>query len=243
MQSNDALNNLQKSQSRKLELVEELKSLQTREEAYLASMRAKIVSELVEAHEKMVDVQNELRKAIQSNSYVSVRVPDSLPYKEFVVLEVSESTVGSIMEPGEPLCRLIPLGAPVEAEIEIAGKDIALIQEATPQQIESGEVPDGSKVRIKLASFPFQKHGTLNGVIRKISEDSFEKESNTGNPATMYRARVQLLEPVKLENVPANFRLMPGMTTTAEIKVGRRRVIQYFLYPLIRYMDTSLREP
>ena len=30
---------------------------------------------------------------------------------------------------------------------------------------------------------------------------------------------------------------------TAEIKVGRRKVIEYFLYPLLRYMDRSIREP
>ena len=44
----------------------------------------------------------------------------------------------------------------------------------------------------------------------------------------MYKARVQLLEPIKMDNVPENFRLMPGMTATAEIKVGNRRVIEYF---------------
>ena len=81
------------------------------------------------------------------------------------------------MEPGEPLFKLIPLGVPVEAEVEVAGKDIARLHEATESEIESGEFPDGSEVRVKLDSFPFQKHGTLRGVVRKISEDSFEKES------------------------------------------------------------------
>ena len=46
-----------------------------------------------------------------------------------------------------------------------------------------------------------------------------------------------------LDDVPDNFRLMPGMTTTAEIKVGRRRVIEYVLYPLLRYQSESIREP
>ena len=52
-----------------------------------------------------------------------------------------------------------------------------------------------------------------------------------------------MLDPGKLENVPDNFRLMPGMATTVEIKVGRRKVIEYFLYPLLRYLDESIREP
>jgi HlyD family secretion protein len=54
---------------------------------------------------------------------------------------------------------------------------------------------------------------------------------------------VELINPDGLKKVGKNFRLMPGMTVTAEIKVGKRRVIQYFLYPLLRYMDNWGREP
>ena len=35
----------------------------------------------------------------------------------------------------------------------------------------------------------------------------------------------------------------PGMTVTAEMKVGHRSVISYFLYPLLRGLDESIREP
>jgi HlyD family secretion protein len=149
-------------------------------------------------------------------------------------------------QPGQPLLKLIPIDVPLEAEIEIFGKDIARIREATEEQIRSGgqNLPQGSEVRVKLVSFPFQKHGTLRGVVRKISEDSFEKEEAKGIASlTTYKVRVQLLEPIELDNVTDNFRLMPGMATTGEIKVGTRRVIDYFLYPLIRYLDESIREP
>ncbi len=243
LQSNDARMKVQQAESKKLELEKEVESLQTRREAYLASWRSEIVLKHVESHEKIVEIEQDLRKAYRSREYVSVRVPDTLPYKEFVVFEVSENSVGSIMEPGEPLFRLIPIGVPIEAEVEIAGKDIARISEASTSEIESGELPPGSRVRLKLASFPFQKHGTLKGVVRTISEDSFEKDLPDGGAVTTYKARIRLLDPVRLDNVPADFRLMPGMNATAEIKVGKRRVIQYFLYPLIRYLDTSIREP
>jgi hemolysin D len=36
--------------------------------------------------------------------------------------------------------------------------------------------------------------------------------------------------------------LEPGMTVTAEIKTGRRRVIEYLLSPLLRYKHEGLRE-
>ena len=34
--------------------------------------------------------------------------------------------------------------------------------------------------------------------------------------------------------------LEAGMSVTAEIKVGKRRVIEFFIYPIIQYLDEGL---
>ena len=57
-----------------------------------------------------------------------------------------------------------------------------------------------------------------------------------------YKARIQLTSK-ELRNVPTSFRLIPGMTVTAEIKAGERSILSYFLYPLLRGLDESIREP
>ncbi|MBY0346424.1 MAG: hemolysin secretion D, plasmid domain protein [Neisseriaceae bacterium] len=36
--------------------------------------------------------------------------------------------------------------------------------------------------------------------------------------------------------------LSPGMSVSVEVKTGKRRVIEYFLSPLIQYTKESLRE-
>ena len=36
--------------------------------------------------------------------------------------------------------------------------------------------------------------------------------------------------------------LAPGMSVTADIKTGDRRIIEYFLSPLLRYRDATLKE-
>jgi len=46
-----------------------------------------------------------------------------------------------------------------------------------------------------------------------------------------------------LRNLPEQFQMIPGMTVAAEMKAGRRSVISYFLYPLLRGIDESIREP
>ncbi|MBL1321723.1 MAG: hypothetical protein COA63_011785 [Methylophaga sp.] len=37
-------------------------------------------------------------------------------------------------------------------------------------------------------------------------------------------------------------KLSPGMTVAVEIKIGQRRLIEYFLAPLLRYKQESIRE-
>lgn len=248
LQTGDARMKVVSNKSRKLELVRELESLKTRREAYVASWRAQTASELVAATDELTTTEQELNKATRARELVQLTVPENLDYKDFVVFEVADRSVGSVLRPGEPLFKLVPIDVPMELEVEVAGKDIAKVQSVALVPTEGQKLPRGSEVRIKLASFPYQKHGTLQGVVRAISEGSFEKQAagpggaiSTGE--TTYKARVRLLDPIELDQTPANFRLMPGMAATAEIKVGRRRVIQYFVYPLIRYLDSSIREP
>ena len=146
-----------------------------------------------------------------------------------MVHEIASFPVGSAVREAEALITLVPLDSEIELEAEIRPQDI-------------GKVHIGSEVRVKLNSFPFQKHGTLDGVVRTISEDSFEKQQGEpGSARTYYRARITLSG--HLRNVKEDFRLIPGMECQAEIKVGERRIIEYLIHPLIKSLDESMREP
>ncbi len=209
----------------------DMESLKTQVAAFEASWRAEVAKNMVEIGQKISDTEQNLHKAQRSQELVEIRVPKDTPYDTFYVLEVAERSAGSVVQPGEPLFKLVPINSPLEVEIDIAGKDIGLIKE-------------GDDVRLKLSSFPYQRHGFLSGKLRTISEDSFEKETSPGMPPiSTYRARVTLTDQFHLEHVPDNFRLLPGMAVDAEVVVGTRRVYEYFLYPLIRALDDSVREP
>lgn len=247
LQSGDTRKLLEAAIGRREEFAKEIEAITAQAVAYDATWQSEMIVQLAEATQQRKDAEQELAKVLHTNAQVELKVPTDLQQKEFFVLEVADVSVGSVSSPGEPVFRLVPLQGLYEAEVEVPGKDISLISEGTREQFEASKLPKGSQVRIKLASFPYQKHGTIDGVVRKISEGSFEKDQNAAllNPeaATMYRTRVELIDPNGLQQVSKNFRLMPGMTVTAEIKVGKQRVIQYFLYPLLRYMDESVREP
>jgi len=46
-----------------------------------------------------------------------------------------------------------------------------------------------------------------------------------------------------LRNMPEKSRLLPGMTLNAEIVVGKRSVMSYLLWPMMKAMDEAIREP
>lgn len=226
------------------ELTADIQAKTKQRKSFIASQRSEIADELLEASQELTSVEQEINKANRMDELLELRVPTDSGHDEFVVFEVAERSVGSVLQKGEPLFKLIPIDVPLEAEVEIAGRDVAKLR-VLDQAPADGEFPNGSKVTVKLSAFDYQDHGTLSGYVRTISEGVFEKDSGSSpvQPAATFKARIKLLEPITLKNLPEDFRLMPGMSATAEIKVGKRRVIHYFLYPILRYLDEGFREP
>ena len=80
-----------------------------------------------------------------------------------------------------------------------------------------------------------------NEEIQEEAIDSIDKDVD-GNPGNFYRARAQITEN-ELKDTPPGFNLMPGMKVSGKFKVGQRRLITYFIYPLIRTLGNSFAEP
>ncbi|MFA6659472.1 MAG: HlyD family type I secretion periplasmic adaptor subunit [Victivallaceae bacterium] len=185
-----------------------------------------IAEELVKTDRDLMSARKEYEKIEQLISYVCLRSPC-----EAVVHEIAAFSPGSAVREAEALITLVPLDGKIELEAEIRPQDI-------------GKVGIGSEVRIKLNAYPFQKHGTLEGVVRNISEDTLQKNQQSGERSgstTYYRARISVSG--KLKDLNRNFRMIPGMEAQAEIKTGQRKIIEYIIYPLIKALDETAREP
>ncbi len=208
-----------------IELQEAVKRIKADEAAYMAEFRQKVAELLVDARRDQDAAAKQLEKAVRRNAVTVLKAP-----ADAVVLEVAHRSVGSVMKEAEPLYTLVPLDSPIEAEVRIDGHDI-------------GQVPTGAAVRLKLDAWPFQRHGTLSGRLRTVSDNSFSPET-TKDPQQhpYFEARVAVTS-ARLRDVPADFRLIPGMAVSAEIKAGERSVLSYLLYPLLRGLDESMREP
>lgn len=84
----------------------------------------------------------------------------------------------------------------------------------------------------------------MDATVLAVSEDAFLRQTPAGE-RSVYRARLKLpADPLAdMRNLPKGFAIMPGMTVMAEINIGDRRIIEYFLYPILAGFDQSLREP
>ena len=205
-----------------LELDHRRGSILAEKNSFIQEWRNSISENMVTVDRNLTSVRKEYDKIAQLIEYVHLRAPC-----DAVVHEIASFSPGSAVREAEALITLVPLDGNLELEAEISPENI-------------GKVNVGDSVRIKLTAYPFQKHGTLNGVIRNISEDTLEKQEG-GNSIKYYRARISVSG--QLSNVKKDFRLIPGMEVQSEIKCDRRRVIEYILYPLIKAFDETAKEP
>ncbi|MBE6357865.1 MAG: HlyD family type I secretion periplasmic adaptor subunit [Lentisphaerae bacterium] len=206
----------------------QIESNKAQKQTFVNEWKKDVVENLVAAEQSQTTIKKSLDKVLQLNQYILLRAPC-----DAIVHEIANFPVGSAVREAEALITLVPINCEIEVEAEIPSQDI-------------GKVKSDFPVRIKLNAFPFQKHGTLSGKIRTISEDTFQKQANEmemDSARTYYRSRVKLDPESKLRNVHGNFRLIPGMEVQAEIKVGTRSVLEYVVHPLIKSLDEAIREP
>ena len=192
-------------------------------ETYRSNWMRMISERLVEAETKLAEARAEHRKATRYQSLVELRSPVS-----GVVLEVATLSIGSVAQAAEQIVTIVPDTAELIADFQISPSEV-------------GSIKLGDPVKIKVAAFPFQKHGAITGTLITLAPDVKQIPAEEGGGA-FYRARARF-DPVSLEKFDARDQLRPGMDIAAEIVVGERVVLTYFIYPLIRYLDESLREP
>jgi HlyD family secretion protein len=204
-------------------------------DGYVQSWHADVSEKLADATSKLSDARENLNKAQLRKQLVELRAD-----RDATVLTVAKVSVGSVLQSGQQFITLVPADAPLEVEANISGRD-------------DGFVHVGDPVAIKFDTFPFIQYGLAYGTVRTISADSFTAQDDQRNPTgavplptnntePYYRARVAI-DRVDLHGTPENFRLMPGMPVTADIKVGKRTVLQYLLGRALPVASEGMREP
>lgn len=212
------------ARNRQIELSRELAAVEAEKSSFETGWRQKLLEEMLTVSRERDSVNDQLLKANRRQSMVVLNAP-----ADAVVLEIVKLSPGSIVKEAEPFFTLVPIGDILEAEIQIGSQDI-------------GYLKIGDLVHAKLDAFPFQKHGMLAGNLRTISQDAYRKDGSSNSTDAYYTGRVAITS-FALDNMPAHARLLPGMTVTSELVVGKRSVLSYLFWPLTKAMSESIREP
>lgn len=214
------------ARNKDVELSRELASAVAERAAFSKSWRQKAMEDLLAATRERDSLREQLAKADKRHQLVQLTAPI-----DAVVLDVGKLSQGSVAQAAEQMFTLVPLGAKLEAEVEIDSMDV-------------GSIRPGAVAHLKFDAFPFQRHGSIDGKVRTVSSDAFKRENVSPGEGTnaYYLSRIQFGE-LKLRNMPATATLLPGMTVTAELVVGKRTVMSYLMWPLTRALNESLREP
>ena len=213
----------------------DLAALVAERDGYVQSWHADVAEKLSDAIGKLSDARESLNKAQLRKQLVELRAE-----RDATVLTVAKVSVGSVLQSGQEFITLVPADAPLEVEANIAGRD-------------DGFVHVGDPVAIKFDTFPFIQYGLAYGTVRTISADSFTAQDDQRNPTgavplpgntsePFYRARVAI-DRVELHGTPPGFHVVPGMPVTADIKVGKRTVLQYLLGRALPVASEGMREP
>ena len=132
-----------------------------------------------------------------------------------MAVEVVGATVTAMQE----LISIVPADKPMEIQCYVANRDIA-------------DISVGMEAEMKLEAYPYDKNGTVKGKVKYISPGAFSNE-HLGNA---YLVRLEVV------NMPENVTVISGLQGSVEMKTGERSILQYFLDPITKGLDESLKE-
>ncbi len=180
---------------------------------------------------------------------LNYKLVDLRAQEDSIVLSVAPVSPGSVMQSGQTFFTLVPINAPLEADVQITAD-------------ESGFLQVGQAADIKFQTFPFTAFGMAAGSVRMMSAESFVTGGSNGatvgtpagtvgnsiftgvNPTNPYFYDVRVsLDRLNLKNVPRNFHVTPGMSVVVDVKVGQRTIAEYLVERMMPIIYEGMREP
>ncbi|WP_343504890.1 HlyD family efflux transporter periplasmic adaptor subunit [Alloyangia pacifica] len=168
----------------------------------LAQRRAKLAT----LQEEVVQKRDELQRT-------DVRSP-----VEGRVNNIAITTLGGVVQPGEPIMEITPIDDQLVIETKVLPRDVAF-------------VAPGMAASVKITAYDFSTYGDLRGTVMQISEDTVEEETKQG-PQDFYRVMVGT-EQNYLERYGEKYFIRPGMVAQVDIESGDRSVLSYLTRPLL----------
>jgi HlyD family secretion protein len=235
----DAKSRLETNLGEQGKLKEQIAQTEADRDGFVQEWHRKLSEDMAQTRSDRDGAAARLPKAQLRHDLAVMTAPE-----DATVLVVAPRPAGSVLKEAETLMRLVPTSAVLLAEVQVDTRDVARLHL-------------GDRATIKLEALPWQQFGLAYGELTALTPDALSDENarEAGEEAASaelktqakqgpihYRARFELRE-IRFRNLPDAFALRPGMRVVADIKVGRRAILDYVLNPITRVIDESLREP
>ena len=201
------------------EALASLRAVDSEQQTFMSEFSKNRNEELLQHQQKARLSHLALDKARErhDNQYLTAPVSGTIQ-------QLSANTIGGIVEPAQPIMKIVPDDARLEVEAKALNKDIGFIHV-------------GQLVDIKLEAYPYTTYGQLHGKVLSVSRDTMST-----NEAEAFFPVLISLDDEFITVKEVQKRLQAGMVLTAEVKTGSRRLLNYFLSPLQRYKAEAFNE-
>jgi hemolysin D len=187
--------------------------------AYVAETQRSLRERHAKAVLDVAQLRQQAAKTAQREQLASLTAPVAGTVQQLAI-----HSPGGVVTPAQNLMVIVPDEAEVTAEVVVQNKDIGFVQ-------------PGQAVEVKFETFNFTRYGTVPAVVSRMAADAVNDEKL----GAIFPATLKLQKP-SIDVDGRDIRLSPGMNVTAEIKTGKRRVIEYLLSPVQRHVSESLKE-
>ena len=142
---------------------------------------------------------------------------------EGYVNELEIHTIGGVVTPAQKLMTVVPKDSKLKIKAKVMNQDIGFIE-------------SGMDVFIKIDTYNFQKYGIIKGDVLVVGASSVDDEKL----GPIYEVFIEPKNTVLMVEGKEQT-IKTGMSVTCEINIGKRRIIEFFVYPLIKYLDESIK--
>lgn len=216
----DAITNARdKVSSQEQDIAAQAQVIQEAEQAYQAAQHAaarlgserqqEILTELNKRREELATVAGQLAQAKKQQAKETITAPfNGMVYNV-------KATSGSV-QTGEELLSILPQDEELSLEVKVLNRDIGFIHQ-------------GMKAKVKLATFPFQEFGTIDGTVVQVSPNA-TVEKDLG---LVFPTRIKL-DKHSIQVRGQDVKLTPGMAATGEIVTRKKSILSFLLEPVTR---------
>ncbi len=190
-----------------------------RETALKAEFETQLLTELADAENRIAAFEQERVKAEKRVTLQKLTAPVA-----GTVHRLAVHTIGGVVTPAQELMHIVPGDEAMEVEAWLPNKDIGFVHE-------------GQQAEIKVETFPFTQYGTIDAEVLNVSIDATPDE----HLGLVYVMRVKMHQ-TTMQVKEKMVNLTPGMAVTVEVNMGKRRLIEFLLSPMLKYKDEAVRE-